>query len=333
VGAPSVAVVVPTHNRQDRLVRCLAALQGQEHPPDEIVVVDDGSEPPASATSNPTGGPPIEVLRNHAPCGPAAARNRGWRATSADYVLFTDDDCRPSAHWVKAMVAAARPGEILVGSTAPDPADGREQTPFDRTLHIESCDGSFPTCNVAYSRAALEELGGFDETFATAYGEDTDLGQRALTAGWKGVYVEDALVYHAVHRLSFHEAIVERRRLGELARLAALHPRLRDDLWDGHFWNGDHRLLCHAALAAAAAPVCLAGAARSGAGPRARIAHVAAFAATLLPAAEYLYFCRRRGRELGHDGWVANAAGWLALDAVEIAMLALGSLRYRSLLL
>jgi GT2 family glycosyltransferase len=332
VASPSVAVVVPTHNRHQGLARCLDALAAQDRHPDEIVVVDDGSSPAVEVPTR-LGGVAVTVLRNDPPSGPAVARNRGWRATGTELVLFTDDDCRPSAGWVEVMAAAAEPGAVLVGRTVPDPQDGPERSPFDRSLRVETCDGSFPTANIAYPREVLERLGGFDESFLLSYGEDTDLGQRALTAGCSGRYVGDAIVYHAVHRRSLRGSVAERRRLGELARLVAAHPRLRTDLWDGLFWNTDHRWLVTGAVGAAASRAMIAGALRTRGGPVARAAWLGAAAAALLPGARYAYWCRRRSLALASEGWLPGALGWFVLDTFEVAMLARGSVRYRSLLL
>jgi GT2 family glycosyltransferase len=331
VSSPSLAVVLPTHDRHERLARCLDALAAQDVKPDEIVVVDDASNPPVKPNGD-VGGVRVTLLRNDRASGAAASRNRGWRATSADYVAFTDDDCRPSPGWIRAIAAALRPDAVLVGRTVPDPEDGPRRTPLDRSLQVEDLDLTFPTANVAFPRAALERLGGFDEEFLLSYGEDTDLGQRALAAGLRAEYLEAALVHHAVHRQTLREAIAERRRVGELARLTAMYPHLRDEQWEGVFWNGDHRVLVTAAASLLPAALALRAARRSR-GLLSRSAYVAQAGAALLPSVRYARWCRRRALELDGDGWVVNALTWFALDAVEVALLAAGSVRYRSLLL
>jgi cellulose synthase/poly-beta-1,6-N-acetylglucosamine synthase-like glycosyltransferase len=59
--------------------------------------------------------------------GPAAARNRGWRAAEGEIVAFTDDDCVPHVHWLSAGVAAFADDSRGVGpyrhAPAPDPTD------------------------------------------------------------------------------------------------------------------------------------------------------------------------------------------------------------------
>ena len=68
-----------------------------------------------------------------------------------------------------------------------------------------------------YRRTMLEEIGGFDGDFFL-YCEDTDLGLRALWAGWRCLYVPDAVVEHryshSAGRASALKAYyVERNRL------------------------------------------------------------------------------------------------------------------------
>jgi GT2 family glycosyltransferase len=218
------------------------------------------------------------------------------------------------------MMSAARPGAVLVGRTLPDPDDGEELTPFDRSVRIERCDGGFLTCNVLYPRPVLDEIDGFDERFRLL-GEDTDLGQRALQAGCRGDYVEDALVYHAIEHDSLRGRVSERRRITDIARLSAVHPQLRTQLWLGRFVSRDHRLLIAGLLAAPARR------------PRRRIASASLAGAATLPSARYGYWLRRRSDHLAGGGRFANAIGWLALDLIEIAFLAKGSVQHRTLLL
>src|SRR3954471_23205116 len=100
------AVIVPTRNRPQSLARCLAALARQEGVAGlEVVVVDDGSlerEQVAVVVS----GTDARLIRSERPHGPAAARNRGVKATDAPVLLFTDDDCEPAEDWAARLSAA-----------------------------------------------------------------------------------------------------------------------------------------------------------------------------------------------------------------------------------
>ncbi len=89
------------------------------------------------------------------------------------------------------------------------------------SLHRRYCEtreALFPSGSAAlYRRKMLEEIGGFDDEFFL-YCEDTDLGLRALWAGWKCFYVADAIVEHryshSAGRASALKAyLVERNRL------------------------------------------------------------------------------------------------------------------------
>ena len=83
---------------------------------------------------------------------------------------------------------------------------------------IRSEEVLFPSGSAAmYRRTMLEEIGGFDGDFFL-YCEDTDLGLRALWAGWRCLYVPDAIVEHryshSAGRASALKAYyVERNRL------------------------------------------------------------------------------------------------------------------------
>ena len=104
----------------------------------------------------------------------------------------------------------------------------------------------FPSGSAAlYRRAMLDEIGGFDDRFFL-YCEDTDLGLRARWAGWKCLYVPEAVVEHhyshSAGRASPLKAYyVERNRLFVLAKnfparmlLAAPFVTVARYLW--HAW-------------------------------------------------------------------------------------------------
>ena len=87
-------VVIPTHNRHDLLTNAVQSVFSQTCLPAELIVVDDGSDPPVgeqifdSAPNEVT----CQMLRNDFPRGAAAARNRGVSGASGSWIAFLDDD-------------------------------------------------------------------------------------------------------------------------------------------------------------------------------------------------------------------------------------------------
>jgi GT2 family glycosyltransferase len=183
--------------------------------------------------------------------GPAAARNAGWRAASAPLVAFTDDDCRPAPNWLEELLVADRgPDAFLQGRTEPDPDERHLLGGLARTMLVDGPSEWFQTCNMAYPRALLERLDGFDERFPRPAGEDTDLGLRAREAGARPVYVPDALAWHAVHPRHLPRALAETWRWDAVPAVIARHPEQRGALHRRFFWKESHARL---ALAAAGA--------------------------------------------------------------------------------
>ncbi len=177
-------VVVPTLGRPslDVLLDALAAASGPR--PAELVLVDDR---PAGAPLQPDrpGLPPVRVVRTGGG-GPARARNLGWRTARTDWVAFLDDDVVPDPDWYERLAddltalpadAAGSQGRVRV----PLPAD-RRPTDWERgTAGLAT--SSWITADLAYRRAALAAVGGFDERFPRAFREDSDLALRVMDAG------------------------------------------------------------------------------------------------------------------------------------------------------
>jgi hypothetical protein len=186
----SFDLVVPTLGR-DSLPRLLDALAAGAGPlPGQVLLVDDR---PGRGRPLLAGGVPgwltgrVEVVPGRA-AGPAAARNAGWRRASAEWVAFLDDDVVPSPSWLASLAAdleglgadvAASQGRIVV----PMP-EGRRPTDWERSVRgLETA--RWATADMAYRRAVLVEVGGFDERFPRAYREDADLGLRVVGAGYR----------------------------------------------------------------------------------------------------------------------------------------------------
>lgn len=81
----TLALVIPVHNDAAGLDRLLGQARGMGIF-DQIVVVDDGSAPPAAVP------PGVTLIRHARARGGGVARNRGLAAVACDYVLFFDAD-------------------------------------------------------------------------------------------------------------------------------------------------------------------------------------------------------------------------------------------------
>jgi GT2 family glycosyltransferase len=188
--AVEVSVVVPTHNRREDLARCLAALRAQRtERTHEIVVVDDGSEPPLRADEV----APARLLRT-AGGNPGAARNAGIADARGAIVAFTDDDTEPAPGWLEAAAAHLEANQD--GVAVHGPVDSPPWDPLaGHSIELQQ-PGAYYTCNIAYRREALERLGGFSGALDTYHGEDVDLGFRALKLGAIGWAPAMAVVHH-----------------------------------------------------------------------------------------------------------------------------------------
>ena len=248
---PDISVVVPTRNRAHLLPGLLEALVAQQTPGGhEVVVVDDASTDATASLLADLGGGEVPVLGVTAQArrGPAAARNVGWRRARGAAVAFTDDDCIPEPGWLAALLTGLQNADLAQGVTLPDDAGAIEPRRFRRTTEVTHESGFYETCNIAYRRALLESLGGFNESFRHAYGEDVDLAWRAIEGGARTTFVPGARVRHEVRYLGLSERARESERLDGVVLAVKLHPHLRRFLVRGLFYRRQHGPAILAAL-------------------------------------------------------------------------------------
>lgn len=100
--APTVSVVVPVRDDGPHLWRCLRALAAQTVPPDEVVVVDNGSTDDSADIARAAGARVVFCGERGIP----AAASTGYDAARGDLVLRLDADSLPAPTWVASMVAA-----------------------------------------------------------------------------------------------------------------------------------------------------------------------------------------------------------------------------------
>jgi len=228
---PRISVVIVNWNTRDYLRTCLSSLVGavREPPLREIIVVDNASGD-GSAQVVAQEFPDVLLIRNDRNLGYAAANNQGIRASKGEYIMLLNPDawvqkgCLESlAEFLDANPCAAAAAPRLLnpdGSLqqsvrsfpAPPPlifdALGLARLfPRSRVLaayrmtwwgHSDVREVDQPMASaLMLRRSALDEIGLFDERFPL-YFNDVDLCLRLKRAGWKVLYLPDAVCVHHV---------------------------------------------------------------------------------------------------------------------------------------
>lgn len=212
VSPPLLSIVISTKNRLPRLKTMLASLREQTYPSPEIIIIDDGSEPPL---------PPFEasrLARNETSLGMCAARNRGFDLARGKYVVVLDDDTvLPDPTLLARAVEVAeqwpRLGAIAFRQLT---AEGKPHY-LQPALGEKLCFAShFFGYGFLVSREAIKSVGPFYAAFGY-YHEEIELGFRLLDAGYAILYDPSLGVIHyeetanrnyrVIHRINFRNSM------------------------------------------------------------------------------------------------------------------------------
>jgi len=201
-----ITVVVPTRDRPVFLARCLAELTEARRRDGlgEVLVVDSASRSTETGAVAARFG--VRHIWEPLP-GASRARNAGWQAAETPVVAFIDDDLQMQPGWAAAIVEAFRdPAVAFVTGRVATPEEAGEQPQAfgviegDRARTLDaSTRGVFGgSANLAVRREVLAAVGGFDERLGPgrwlSAGEDVELLDRLVEAGWVGRYEPAAVV-------------------------------------------------------------------------------------------------------------------------------------------
>jgi len=212
---PKVSVVVTTYNSEAFIAPCLESLARLDDDPLEIIVVDNASTDATIERAQATGRYDV-LIPNETNRGCGGGNNDGWRAASGDVVVFLNPDTTVDPGLVRALedAFALHPRAVVCGCKILYP-DGqtlwhagglvhpngmpthRGYGEADRGQYDELCRIDYVSgCALAFQRAFLEAVGGFNEDYWPGYFEETDLCFRARRMGYDVLYVPRAVVFH-----------------------------------------------------------------------------------------------------------------------------------------
>jgi O-antigen biosynthesis protein len=197
---PRVSVVVCTYNGSQTIRGCLDGLARLDYPDFEVIVVDDGS---TDGTADIVSECDVRLIRTKN-CGLSSARNTGMHASTGEIVAYIDDDAYPDPHWLTYLAATfgTTTHAGVGGPNIPPPDDGSIAECVANApggpVHVLLSDREaehIPGCNMAFRKACLEAIGGFDAQFRVA-GDDVDVCWRLREAGWTLGFHPAAMVWH-----------------------------------------------------------------------------------------------------------------------------------------
>ena len=212
---PKVSLVIPNWNGLIHLKGCFDAISRQTFQPRETIMVDNGSTD-GSVEFVQRNYPHVRIVTLGENYGFAFAVNRGIETAHGDFVGLLNNDVDLDDHWLERLADALHTDQRLGSVTcrmlnfydhsmidSAGDALTRFGSPYSRgyrekdnarfgrrELVFGACAGA-----ALYRREVFTRVGMFDEDFISYY-EDVDLSFRAQLAGFRCLYVPEAICYH-----------------------------------------------------------------------------------------------------------------------------------------
>ena len=227
---PEISVIVCTHNRSSMLADCINSLLNQNIDLEnfEILIVDNNS------TDN-TKDITAEFCKKHSnikyffeqTIGYSSPRNCGWKNASGKIVAYIDDDEIAAPNWIENIINSfqieEKPDiiggicEVKYDETPPEwftNSMGATNKNRQKGLLNHRADSYLGCGNIALKKDVLEKLNGFSNDFNMKdgflmMGEDTDICQRAKSAGFRLYYNPEIII---CHRMNSNDYDIEKRK-------------------------------------------------------------------------------------------------------------------------
>ena len=249
-----LSLIIPTHNRSERLIAALESVIRQDLPAAdwECVVVSNNSTDDTVARFGDFAarypGLNLRLVTEDGP-GVSYARNRGIAETSAPLLVFIDDDERINPGFLRAYAdffdahpdAVVAGGRIIAEYVTGRPAWLSKYTemPIANPMEFGDAVRPFPAGrvpgggNMAFRRSAALRYGGFDPSLGRVGrmligGEENDFFERLMRGGETCWYVPGAVMWHIIppekltesyfRRLCYNVGVNQRLRAGMYRR-------------------------------------------------------------------------------------------------------------------
>ena len=213
--APKVSIVIPVYNQFTYTYNCLKSiLENSGDVSYEIIIADDVSNDLTTRLSEIAEN--IQIARNKENQRFLRNCNQAAKYAKGEYILFLNNDTQVQENWLQPLVELIERDDSIgmVGSKLiyPDGSlqeaggiiwgDGRawnygngqnaNKPEFNYVKEVDYISGAA----IMIRTSLWKEIGGFDELFAPAYCEDSDLAFEVRKHGYKLMYQPASVVVH-----------------------------------------------------------------------------------------------------------------------------------------
>ena len=241
-----VDIVVPCHNVENIIEKCLNNLLSQSYPNDKYhcyFVNDFSTDETGDILNKYSGHSNITIIHHEKNKGLSSTRNTGAKIGDAELVAFLDGDMTVGKDWIKSFLPYFDKSIIgVMGDNTPPPdiiLNPIEKYYFGAKRGARQFgDGDYISFqymlygNAMIKRSVISEAGFFDENFTQYGGEDTDLSARIWDKYEGGfVFSKRANSIH-FHRRSLKDFCLSMKTYGEynLPTLINRYPQYKKEL-------------------------------------------------------------------------------------------------------
>jgi GT2 family glycosyltransferase/predicted SAM-dependent methyltransferase len=248
-----ISIVIPVFNKHEMSQDCIQAVMDTTEQPYEIIVVDNGSDPPF--TPQFTGFNELRLIRNDENKGFPIAVNQGIRESNGEYIVLLNNDVTVTPGSINNIVEWLDEFDIVGPIT--NYAAGFQQVQIESYHNIdelyksaefiaESSEGESQEVNwiigfcMAFKRSLYDEIGQFDEALWPCSGEEISF---CLAAKEKGYSVGIAFDTYVHHEGSETFKDLEHDGVLEYEKVCAKTDAYLKEKWGHDFWN--HQAIDH----------------------------------------------------------------------------------------